>query len=101
MSRKRNCLGNTIIEIFFGVLKIELFYKKKHKLIDHLKKEIRHYINFYNNDQIKFKQKPPDTISSSLLSKLIINLSKLLGSVYATNRLLLLWKIRKAHNLRR
>jgi putative transposase len=53
MSRKRNCLGNTIIEIFFGVLKIELFYKKKHKLIDHLKKEIRHYINFYNNDQIK------------------------------------------------
>ena len=30
---------------------------------------------------MKFKQNEPNTISSSLLSKLIINLSKLLGAV--------------------
>ena len=53
MSRKGNCLDNAIIENFFGILKSELFYLKKYKSIDQLKKEINQYITYYNNDRIK------------------------------------------------
>lgn len=53
MSRKGNCLDNAIIENFFGILKSELFYLKKYKSIEQLKKEIKDYINYYNNDRIK------------------------------------------------
>ena len=53
MSRKGNCLDNAIIENFFGILKSELFYLKKYKSIDQLKKEINEYITYYNNDRIK------------------------------------------------
>nr|WP_157821954.1 DDE-type integrase/transposase/recombinase [Tenacibaculum sp. Bg11-29] len=44
MSRKGNCLDNAIIENFFGILKSELFYLKKYKSIEQLKKEISEYI---------------------------------------------------------
>jgi putative transposase len=53
MSRKGNCLDNAIIENFFGILKSELFYTKKFKSIDELKKEIKKYISYYNNERIK------------------------------------------------
>jgi len=53
MSRKGNCLDNAIIENFFGILKSELFYLKKYKSINELKKEIKQYINYYNNERIK------------------------------------------------
>ncbi|OWP83614.1 hypothetical protein BWK59_09520, partial [Flavobacterium davisii] len=47
--------------------------------------EIQEYINYYNNERIKSnlnKMSPIDKISNSLLSKLSLNLSKLLGAVY-------------------
>jgi len=53
MSRKGNCLDNAIIENFFGILKSELFYTMKFKDINHLKSEIKEYINYYNNERIK------------------------------------------------
>ena len=53
MSRKGNCLDNAIIENFFGILKSELFHLKKYDSIVQLKKEIKDYINYYNNDRIK------------------------------------------------
>ncbi len=53
MSRKGNCLDNAIIENFFGILKSELFYLKKYTSVDQLKKEIKQYIDYYNNDRIK------------------------------------------------
>ncbi|MCO5240540.1 MAG: IS3 family transposase [Chitinophagaceae bacterium] len=53
MSRKGNCLDNAVVENFFGIVKSELFYLKKYKSIFQLKKEIKHYINYYNNDRIK------------------------------------------------
>jgi putative transposase len=53
MSRKGNCLDNTIIENFFEILKSELFYLKKYTSIDQLKKEINEYIKYYNNDRSK------------------------------------------------
>lgn len=53
MSRKGNCLDNAIIENFFGIIKSELFYLKKYNSISQLKKEIKDYINYYNNERIK------------------------------------------------
>ncbi|WP_311394779.1 IS3 family transposase [Empedobacter stercoris] len=53
MSRKGNCLDNAIIENFFGTLKSELFYLKKFNSIEQLKKEIKQYIYYYNNERIK------------------------------------------------
>lgn len=57
MSRKGNCLDNAIIENFFGILKSELFYLKKYSEIDELKKDIKEYIHYYNNDRIKINLK--------------------------------------------
>jgi transposase InsO family protein len=53
MSRKGNCLDNAIVENFFGILKSELFYLKKYNSVEELKKEIKEYIVYYNNDRIK------------------------------------------------
>ncbi|WP_336691365.1 MULTISPECIES: IS3 family transposase [unclassified Chryseobacterium] len=57
MSRKGNCLDNAVIENFFGTLKSEMFYIKKFKSITELKKEIKEYINYYNNDRIRLNLK--------------------------------------------
>ena len=53
MSRKGNCLDNTIIENFFGILQSKIFYTQKFKSIEQLKQEIKEYINYYNNERIK------------------------------------------------
>lgn len=53
MSRKGNCLDNAVIENFFGTLKSELFYLNKYQSINHLKKEIKQYIHYYNHHRIK------------------------------------------------
>lgn len=53
MSRNGNCLDNAIIENFFGTLTSELFYLKKFDSIQQLKKEIKQYIYYYNNERIK------------------------------------------------
>ena len=53
MSRKGNCLDNAIIENFFGTLKSELFYIQKFASLKELKREIKKYINYYNNERIK------------------------------------------------
>lgn len=53
MSRKGNCIDNAAMESFFGTLKSELLYLQKFKDIDHLIREIRKYIIYYNNSRIK------------------------------------------------
>ena len=53
MSRKGNCLDNAVIENFFGHLKSELLYLQKFESIEHFKKELEEYIQYYNNDRIK------------------------------------------------
>ena len=57
MSRKSNCLDNSIMENFFGLLKSELLYLKKFTSIDHFKNELEKYIYWYNNKRIKLKLK--------------------------------------------
>ena len=53
MSRKGNCLDNSLAENFFGLLKSELFYLNKYNDIDTLEKDIKKYIDYYNNKRIK------------------------------------------------
>ena len=57
MSRKSNCLDNSLAENFFGLLKSELFYMKEYKTIEELEKDIIEYIDYYNNKRIKSKLK--------------------------------------------
>ena len=57
MSRKGNCLDNSLAENFFGILKSELFYTKEYNSLEELKEEIIEYIDYYNNKRIKCKLK--------------------------------------------
>ncbi len=57
MSRKGNCLDNSVMENFFGILKTEMFYKFKFNSVEHLISEIENYIDYYNNKRIKCKLK--------------------------------------------
>lgn len=51
MSRK----DNAVIENFFGHLKSELLYLQEFESIDHFKKELIEYLDYYNNRRIKRK----------------------------------------------
>lgn len=57
MSRKGNCLDNSLAEKFFGLLKSELFYTKEYQTIKELEKDIIDYIEYYNNKRIKSRLK--------------------------------------------
>ena len=57
MSRKVNCLDNSLSENFFGLLKSEPFYMKEYDTIEELEKDILEYIDYYNNKRIKIKLK--------------------------------------------
>lgn len=48
MSRRGNCWDNAPIESFFGHMKDEINLEKCKNLLD-VKKEIKNYINYYNN----------------------------------------------------
>ncbi|MDN3100715.1 IS3 family transposase [Enterococcus faecalis] len=55
MSRKGNCLDNSIIENFFGILKSEFYYKKEFKSVKQFIQALHEYIYWYNNSRIKQK----------------------------------------------
>ena len=57
MSRKGNCLDNAVIENFFGLLKSELFYLQEFSSMEHFKRELLEYLDYYNNRRIKLKLK--------------------------------------------
>lgn len=57
MSRKENCLDNSVMENFFGRMKTEMFYGLKYESLDELKTAIYDYIYYYNNIRIKTKLK--------------------------------------------
>ena len=61
MSRKGNCYDNSVMENFFGHLKSELLYLQEFESVDHFKKELIEYIDYYNNRRIKARLKglPP------------------------------------------
>lgn len=57
MSRKGNCYDNAVIENFFGILKSEFLYLNEFESIEHFKKELAQYIDYYNHKRIKAKLK--------------------------------------------
>ena len=61
MSRKGSCLDNAVMENFFGLLKSELLYLQQFDSLEHFKRELVDYLDYYNNRRIKAKLKglPP------------------------------------------
>jgi len=57
MSRKGNCLDNSIMENFFGLLKSELLYLQDFESLEDFRKKLIQYIYYYNNNRIKCKLK--------------------------------------------
>ena len=57
MSRKGNCLDNSVMENFFGLLKSELLYLQEFESVEHFKKELIEYLSWYNEKRIKVKLK--------------------------------------------
>ncbi|WP_425514984.1 IS3 family transposase [Cytobacillus gottheilii] len=53
MSRKGNCLDNSVMENFFGILKSEFLYLQEFESIEHFKAELEKYIYYYNHLRIK------------------------------------------------
>ena len=55
MSRKGNCLDNAMMENFFGLMKSELLYPGKYTSADVFIKDLKDYIEYYNNERIKLR----------------------------------------------
>ena len=59
MSRKGNCLDNSVMENFFGKMKNEMFYGREYEFesLEELKQAMEEYITYYNEKRIKVKLK--------------------------------------------
>ena len=59
MSRKGNCLDNSLMENFFGIMKNEMFYGHEYefKSLEELEEVMVKYIEYYNNERIMEKTK--------------------------------------------
>lgn len=57
MSRKGNCLDNSVMENFFGGLKTEMFYGEKFESVNTFIDKLKEYIYYYNNERIILKLK--------------------------------------------
>lgn len=55
MSRRGNCIDNSPMENFFGILKQEMYYGIIYKSIEELEQAIKKYIDWYNKKRIKEK----------------------------------------------
>ena len=57
MSRKGNCLDNSVMENWFGIMKSELLYPNKYEDAEIFIKDLIGYIDYYNTRRIKLKLK--------------------------------------------
>jgi putative transposase len=57
MSRRGNCLDNSCIENFFGMLKSEWIQKRKFVTIDEARESVEQYIHYYNYERCNLKTK--------------------------------------------
>ena len=75
MSRKGNCLDNSLMENFFGIMKNEMFYGHEYEFesLDQLEQEMIKYIEYYNKDRIivKLKGLSPINYRQQSLNQLI------------------------------
>ena len=57
MSRKGNCLDNSVMENFFGRLKTEMFFGEQFKSVKDFESKLHEYICYFNNERISLKRK--------------------------------------------
>jgi len=57
MSRKGNCLDNSVMENFFGRLKTEMFLGEHFKSVQEFIQKLNEYICYFNHDRISLKLK--------------------------------------------
>ncbi len=57
MSRKGNCLDNSMMESFFGLMKNEWLYVNHFESLDSFESELKKYIMWYNTKRIKLRLK--------------------------------------------
>ena len=57
MSRKGNCLDNSVMENFFGRLKVEMYYSEKFEIVNAFIQKLHEYIKYHNNERISLKLK--------------------------------------------
>lgn len=55
MSRKGNCIDNSMMENFFGLMKTELLYLQNRDNIEQFKQELKKYIYYFNHKRIKLR----------------------------------------------
>ena len=55
MSRKGNCLDNSLMENFFGIMKSELLYANKYTSVESFITDLKEYMVYYNNERIKLR----------------------------------------------
>lgn len=55
MSRRGNCLDNSPMENFFGIMKQEMYYGVVYESFEALQLAVKEYIYYYNNKRIKEK----------------------------------------------
>ena len=68
MSRKGNCLDNSMMENFFGIMKSELLYAEKFESPQAFIKALDEYIDYYNNKRIKSRLKGKSPVQYRTLS---------------------------------
>jgi len=75
-SRKGNCMDNSLMENFFGIMKNEMYYGYEFKTIDDLRAAMEEYIEYYNSERINEKRKglSPLAYRQQSLSNLQLNL---------------------------
>lgn len=58
-SRKGNCMDNSLMENFFGIMKNEMYYgyEKTFTTYELLKEAMEEYIKYYNEERISLKRK--------------------------------------------
>ena len=71
MSRKGNCLDNSVMENFFGLLKSELLYLRDFSSMDDFRIELEKYIDYYNNKRIKEKLRGLSPVQYRIQSSLV------------------------------
>ena len=84
MSRKGNCLDNSMMESFFGLMKNELLYVNHFESLDRFETELKKYIAWYNTKRVKLRLKgmsPAQSVSYTHLKVLfIINCCNILAN---------------------
>ena len=56
-SRKGNCMDNSPMENFFGIMKNEMYYGYTYNTKEELLTAMKEYITYYNNERINIKRK--------------------------------------------